>query len=325
MSSVYHHAVLLNAQAARVDAHVVSRVREMVDPADVFVCRNLQDVPGAITEIVARRYDTVFTAGGDGTVHHFLNSLGNTPYPRVGILRLGTGNALAEMVSSGDGLGDLRGYVTNPSRDVRSLPLCQAEGERFAFGGVGLDATVLRDYKTVRATLGVVSRLPGYIAAAFGLTIPRQVGRWIIGRRTTLRVTNLAAEARRIEVDGQGGTVTHSLGPGTVLYEGPAKACIFGTCPYYGYSLKALPFAGLDPAFFHLRVAALPIARMVVGLGPLWRGTLRHPGLRDFHVERVLVEMSEPFPYQVAGDFRGMRDRLEISLSEKCVDLVRFI
>lgn len=332
MSSESHFAVLLNPNARRVRDAVRDRITELVDPDDVFVSHDEREAEAIAATIRARGYDTVFTGGGDGTVTQFINTLPQGDHTRIGILRLGTGNAMAEIVSSGDPMSDLRTYVDNPSSDSYDLHLCEADGTRFAFAGLGLDAAILNDFEALRSRFGrgpmrkLVQNIGGYLAATFGITVPRMLGRWARRQQTLVRVTNLGADAHAIASDGHsGGQLGRAFAAGEVMYEGPVNGVLFGTCPFYGYRLKALPYAGVDPTRFHLRLSNVPTARLIAGMHSLWKGTLQHPGLLDFHAQRVKVELSEPMPYQLAGEPRGFREELEVGLSGEHVDLVRFI
>ena len=325
-------AVLLNTNAQRVDARVTRRVGELVEPGDVYVSGTPEEASQVVRAISNGGYDTVFTCGGDGTVTDFINRYaeGVEDSPKLGILSFGAGNAMSQMVSSGDPLSDLRQFIANPSSDTTSLPLCQAEGTRFAFASLGLDAQVLADYQRLHAGFGRMSggveNLGGYIAAAVGLTLPRLVARSVLRRSLKVRVTNLGQSAFKIErtADG-GGSVGQPVGPGEVLYEGPANRTVFGTCPFYGFGVAALPFAGLDRDRFHLRVSNVHPARMLLGLRGLWKGTFQHSALHDFHVERVHLEFNEPVPYMCAGEVQGLRRSMTIGMSERSVDLVRFL
>ena len=321
-------AVLLNPHARRVNSQVRGRVEELVDPEHVYVSESLGRADELIEHIVDRGYGTVFSGGGDGTAHRLFDGLPAQDWPRVGILRFGTGNGLAQMVSSGNPFCDLRTHLSNPSQDSYRLGLCEAEGVRFAFAGIGLDAAILNDYNLLRRSFGAFFRsiqsLGGYLLATFGITAPRLISRRIRGIETEVRVTNLG-HASRIEVGPDGGRVTREYGPGDVLYEGPIRGSLFGTCPYYGYNLKVLPFAGVDPNRFHLRLVNVPTHELVLSARKVWKGTLMHGGLHDFHVDNVHLEFSEPMPYQLGGEPRGMRDEITITMSGRAVDLVRFI
>ncbi|MGM0579000.1 MAG: diacylglycerol/lipid kinase family protein [Myxococcota bacterium] len=324
-------AVLLNPNARRVSRNVFDRISDIVDPGDVYVSKDEASAPALVEQIVEKGYGTVFTGGGDGTVTRFINMLPEERSPRVGILKLGTGNAMAEIVSSGDPLVDLSTFASNPTNDDFQLSLCEAEGTRFAFAGLGIDGWVLNDYRAMKERFGdgplrpLLQNVGGYLAAAFAVTVPRMVKRWMKRHKTEVRVRNVGGPAYSIVQDDLGGHVGRTFAPGDVIYEGPVNNVMFGTCPFYGYGMKALPYAGLDPRRFHLRLSNLPVGKIVTSLPSLWRGALRHPGLMDFHVDRVHVEFSEPMPYQLAGEAMGYREELTIGMSQKALELVRFI
>ena len=196
MTTDTEYAVLLNANARRVSDGVCDQIAEIIDPAHVFMSNDAFEASEAIQRILDLGYGTVFTAGGDGTVHQFINSVKDLEdIPRIGVLGLGTGNALAEIVSSGDPLSDLTSYVANPSDDTYSLPLCEAEGTTFAFGGVGIDAHILNDFFRLNERFDgtpaqrVFRNVGGYVAATFAMTIPRLMGHWMQGRKITQRNT----------------------------------------------------------------------------------------------------------------------------------------
>ena len=330
MSATTPFAVLLNTNARHVSLRSLDQVGEFVDPEHVFLSESPEQADSMTASILERDYQTVFTAGGDGTVTRFINNMSHrNDSPRIGILRMGTGNAMAEIVSSGNALADLRTFVANPSRDTYHLPLCQAEGTQFAYAGLGLDAALLHDYRSLKQRCGRFGRpihnMAGYLAAALGITIPRLIARRFKRRDQIVRVTSLGTYANRIAAGPTGGSVVESFGPGTVLYEGPMRAVMFGTCPFYGYGLKALPFAGVDPTRFHLRVSNVSAARVALGMHKVWKGNFTHPQLYDFHVGRVRLEFSEPVPYQLAGEVMGTRQVLEVGLADRAVNLVRFI
>lgn len=328
LSNSHSVAVLLNPNARWVDRKLAQRVQELVDPADVFISDDPRKAQEITAEIARRGYETVFTGGGDGTATNFINAQyerGNSA-ARVGILKLGAGNAMSEIVSSGDAVSDLRQFVANPSNDTTPLALCEAEGTRFAFAAMGLDAQILSDYRKLHAKMGraVENRL-GYFAAAVGGTMPRMLADWFKGRKIDVRVVNTGGDAYAINPDGRGnGTVGEAFGEGEVLYEGPMNRAVFGTCPFYGYRLRALPFAGIESKRFHLRIGAVGASKMLVGLRSLWRGTLRHPDLHDFHVQSVSLTFSEPVPYQMAGEGMGMREHIQVGMATRPVELVRF-
>jgi diacylglycerol kinase family enzyme len=306
-------AVLVNPNARRVDDDVQQRIADLVDPEHVYVSEHEADAGRLLDEIVEKGYGTVFAAGGDGTVTTVINQLPDDDGSlRLGILKLGTGNAMAEIVSSGKPMVDLRSYTANFPTDDYQLSLLECEGTRFAFAGLGIDAFILNDYQDLKDRYGAGPLKP---------LLQNMLGYFV----ATVKVINLGKEAYRVETDKKGGREAERIAPGEVIYEGSIQTVLFGTCPYFGYAMKTLPFAGVDPDRFHLRVCDVSFAGLLWSLRSLWRGTLRHKRMHDFQADRVLLQFSEPVPYQLAGEAMGYRKEVTVGISKRSVDLVRFI
>ena len=328
-------AIYLNANARRVSPDVVARIEDLVHPDDIFYCRSPEDAQVHAARILERGYATVFTGGGDGTVVELINALyaiaGGSPgarFPKLGVLSLGTGNALSRLVSSGSAIQDLKTYVSNPSSDEWPISLVRCEGRLFPFGSLGLDAEILADYERLKASVGdgplkpVFRNVGGYFLSFFAGSVPRLVGRAFRGGDVKVRVTNLGEVAHEL---GPKGESVRTIGQGEVLYEGPAKASMVGTIPIYGYGLRLLPFADTRPGFFQLRVADISALRALVNLWAIWRGTYRYEGMHDFHVTHVKVEWAHPVPLQMAGDLFAPRSEVEFQVVPDAVRLLRFI
>src|SRR5262245_23708976 len=109
-------AVVLNANARRVDAETQRWVRSVVPERDLFLSRRIEECPGIAREIVHAGFDAVLWGGGDGTFANGVaevvaatRALGRR-LPEMGVLRLGTGNAIADAIGAGkatpEGLAD---------------------------------------------------------------------------------------------------------------------------------------------------------------------------------------------------------------------------
>jgi hypothetical protein len=162
----------------------------------------------------------------------------------------------------------------------------------------------------------------GYFGALFMTTIPRRTAAHLRGVQSVVRVTTTTGEAWRANDDGSEG---ERFAPGTVLYEGPANCLIVGTCPYFGYGMKVLPFANQSSQFMQLRVIRLGLSSILANLKPVWQGTFRDEGILDFMVQGVHLEFEDEMPYQEAGDAMGYRREVDFHVSETKVNLLRFI
>ena len=327
-------AVLLNANAKQVDAGV-RRSLELVVPArDVFLSRSADEAHAIADTVVRRGYPTVFTGGGDGTFVGWVNQIldraerHGAPAPRFGVLALGTGNAVAEVVGSRQqgSVHHLAAFASGAARGVRRLDLLTCEGRRTPFAGVGIDAAVINDYNWLKGTLRgtalapLASGVPGY-----GLAVAlRSAPRYLLERRPTYcEVVNLGRPAHRL--DGRGRQLGPPIGHGELLYAGPCMMAAASTVPFYGFGLKAFPFAQSRPGMLQLRLAtALSVPTVVWNLQRIWSGDFEHPGLVDFHAERVRVQFERPMPLQVGGDAQGWREELTFGMAPRPVELVDF-
>src|SRR5512133_1979383 len=170
-------AVLLNAN--QVNATVRRALSLVVPDEHLFLSRSPAEANVIADEVVARRYRTVFTGGGDGTFVAWVNRILESAErraarpPRFGVLALGTGNALAEAVgASRRHAHDLARYVRGEVDGVRRLDLLTCDGRRTPFAGVGLDAAVVNDYNWVRGRLAETPlRKLGLGGAGYGLAV----------------------------------------------------------------------------------------------------------------------------------------------------------
>jgi diacylglycerol kinase family enzyme len=334
-------AVLLNANAKRVDEKVHRALSHVVPEGDLFLTRTFEEARAVARTVVDRRYPTVFTGGGDGTFVGFLNEIHNVldrrrtgplprgRAPRFGLLKLGTGNALAGLCgassASTEGLvDDILRARAGEVPGVLKLELLQTEGKRSPFAGVGIDAGILNHYMEIRRAaakgpLGnLLSGFGGYAVAIAGRSIP-----------SFLTQTNPRMEVRsrgfaqRVGPDGK--PVGCALGPGALLYEGPALIAAASTVPYYGYNLKIFPFAGSRRGMFHLRIANVPIAKIIPNIYPaLWNGTWFPEGMFDFLAEDVEIRLDRKAPFQIGGDAEGYRDYVRFTLWKNTVELLDF-
>jgi diacylglycerol kinase family enzyme len=318
-------AVLLNANAKRFNRRVVSRIGAVVPNRDIFVSRTREEANAAARQILERGYPTVCTGGGDGTLVQFVTSaheiLGARPgaitnAPDIGVLKLGTGNAIASYVGAGTVEDDLRKMRAGLAPLRAPLPLIEADGTLCHFVGMGVDAAIINDYNETQAKW--LSGGLRYFASVLSRSVPRQLT--TRRQRPIVRIVNRGRPAFRCGPSGElaGEPIPH----GAVLYEGPMTLVGASTTPFYGYGMRIYPFAGQQAGRVQLRVAHSGVFEILSRLPALWNGTHRSATIHDFWIDAVDFEFSRPAPLQVAGDPRGYRERLSIRLSERSVQLV---
>ena len=224
---VLKRALLIANPASRRGGRLIEAARQAIVAAGM-TCDEMQtERTGHAAELATahgRRYDVVFTLGGDGTAMEVAGALAGTGVT-IGVLPGGTGNLLARA------LGIPRN-VTKAVRalaqgDVRQIDLGVVLGHRFAVAaGVGIDASMVAETPAwMKRRLGVLA----YTIIAF-----RAAMRAVLLRRFFLA---------RIEVDGEiierraaavlfanfGAILENriSFGPDIVVDDGLLDCCIF--------------------------------------------------------------------------------------------------
>lgn len=319
-------AVMLNANAGRVRKKHARLVRELLPDAFLLWTRSLEEANDGVEALLESGVETVFAGGGDGTIIDIANRLLRyRDIPRLGVLRLGTGNALATWVGARSVADDLAAWARGQPYEEVPMRLLEADGERFPFAGLGWDAAALNDYKQLKermeatALRGLSQQLWVWLAAIFGSTVPRMAVERV-APLARIRVTR--GEAWRVNLAGE--RMGAAVPEGGLLYEGPAHLCAFSTTPYYGYAIHMFPHATRVASHMHLRVSAMDVSTVVNEIHRLWTGELVHDKLHDFVAEQVEVHYERPVPYQVGGDARGVRERINVGLSALSMPVLRF-
>lgn len=334
-------AVLLNANARKVDARVVKSLSHVVPEEDLFLSRSPLDARRIAQTVLERGYPLVFTGGGDGTFMGFVNEIirqtegrgrfAGQPLPRFGVLKLGTGNGLASFVNASSSRGDglLHDVVRARSGEVsgvRQLDLLMVDGQRAPFAGLGVDGKLLNDYIWVKENLGkgffkkVMTGSGGYFSAVAFKTVPHYLmnSTWV-----ECEIRNTAtSEAYRLGPDGS--PVGEPLAPGAVLFRGKLMMAAAATMPFYGYGFRMFPFANHRRGYMQLRLGQLSAPNILAHLPKLWTGRWFPEGIQDYHAKEVTIRFAQPMPFQVGGDAAGYREEVKLAVAPESVDLVDF-
>lgn len=327
-------AVLLNGNAKQVDRQLRGALQRVVPADDLFFSRSHEEARRIAETVIERGYQTVFTGGGDGTFVSWVNAIldhaadRRVPAPRFGVLALGTGNAVAEVVGARRDahLEHLTSYARGNARCYRRLDLLVCNGRRTPFAGIGIDAAVINDYNWLKGALAdtalasLATGVPGY-----GLAIAlRSAPRHMLERTAPYcEIVNQGGPAYRL--DARGRRIGRAIGHGELLYAGPLMLAAASTVPFYGFGLKAFPFADTSPGLLQLRlVTQVPVPALIWNLQRVWSGNFEHPGLLDFHADRISVRCDRPVPLQVGGDAEGAREEVTFGIAPVPVELVDF-
>lgn len=332
-------AVLLNANARRVDARVVKALSLVVPEQDLFLSRSQLDCRRIVQTVLERQYPMVFTGGGDGTFQGFVNELfrqlesrgrfASQRAPRLGVLKLGTGNGLAHYVAAGGGeaglVRDVKRALAGEVPNHRRMDLLMVDGQRTAFAGLGVDARLLNDYVWVKQNLGkgllkhVLSGPGGYFSSVAFKTVPHYLTHptWV----ECEVINGQAGEAWRM---GPTGPVGEPIAPGETIFKGELMMAAAATMPFYGYGVKMFPFAGERRGMMQLRLGQLRATSILANLPKMWAGRWFPKGMHDFHARELHIRFSQPMPFQVGGDAVGYRTEVKLSMAPESVELLDF-
>ena len=318
---------ILNANARKTTDAAVAALRGVLPAADVVHTRCIEEVEDTLARHDVAQRPLLLCGGGDGTVSALLSRLEQVDRTPIGVLRLGTGNGLANVLGSGSYrtiVDQLPGLALPPP--TRRFDLVAVEGRRSHFAGTGWDARILADYRRNFSERSGRARrfhesFAGYLWALFTITIPEEHRLLRAEGQPEVEVTNLGPAAMRADAEGR---PMQMIGghTGAVLYRGPSSVASCATSPEWGFRFRAHPNAQASPGWLNLRVYDRPVLEAVRNIGALWRGKHPQPGMHDFFVQRVRMRFSRPVPFQIGGDPVGMREEVEMSIAPVGVQLV---
>ena len=318
--------VLLNRHARGVRESTAKRLKAAAPAASVVLTHTREEAEDAVRDALSRGFRRIVAGGGDGTVCAVATTIRNQvnelreknpglALPELGVLKLGTGNAVADVLGGRNPADDLRRMAAHHAPTTTDLDLIDCEGVQAPFVGFGYDAQILNDFIAMKNAARpalvkkIVGTQPGYLLAAFGMSVPKQMVR---KRDAEVRVINAG---RRVFQATKNGLVPVDVAPGALLYEGPVRMLSAGTVPFYGFKFRMFPFARKMSGLMQLRVATTGIAEAVGHLPGIWKGTYQGASINDFLVEAVQVRFSEATPFQVGGDAAGYRREITFGVA----------
>lgn len=323
-------AALFNGRARQVSPRVVKQFRKALPDALVLVSHDAAEALEHAKTIAAARPRLVLSGGGDGAAMMLLNLLrqvGMTPFPPLGVLRLGTGNAWSRALGAGPvaQMAEYLPHLTWPL-PTRRFHLLEVEGRLCHFAGVGWDALILNDYRRNLEDLAAVPvagkllrrygvGFPGYVASLARYSVPRELFHSHQRPRCTLH----PAGEEVFQLDAEGRPHRVSTDP---LYDGVVSICGGSTVPEFGFGLRAFPYATTLPGMLNVRIYANSVLKALGEVRELWRGKKPTDGMFDFFSRRLVLRFNRPMPFQIGGDPEGEREEFLLELSEHSVDAV---
>jgi diacylglycerol kinase family enzyme len=291
---------------------------------------NFRQADRTVSKILDRGYEVVFTGGGDGTVVYLINAVEQAirdgkvtreEAPIIGVLRMGTGNALATAVGANEITKDLNALRSGASLLVQPFEMVSDSDSLFPFAGFGWDARILNDYDWFKgrvkntAVENYTTGLLGYVASIGVRTIPQSIAE----DRPYIEVVNRGEEA--YEVD-QRGRILETYKKGETLYSGTTRISAISTSPYWGYNIRMFPAADRKEGYASLRIFDGTITEILTHLPSFWRGYINESSMSDFLVSNVHIDLEHNgAAYQIAGDPEGHVDAIDWHVSPHAIPL----
>nr|HEX4318591.1 diacylglycerol kinase family protein [Kofleriaceae bacterium] len=311
---------IVNGNARRARGRAAAKLERAL-PGGVHVSRSLDHARSLIRAEIARGVDLVVLGGGDGTIVMGLTLVAEAcrgagkPEPAIGVLRLGSGNAIADALGAGDDPeADLRALAAGGGA-WRALPMLDVLGVRAPFVGVGVDAQLLEDHEAVGR---VVDRVPGGRllggGARYALAIAlRSMPRFALGERALATVTNAGSPA--IEM-ASGGATGRELPRGHVLWRGACTLVAGSTIRYFGFGLEMFAFARTRDDRFQLRCGDAGFGEIVRSTPAAFRGDYFSDSVRDFLCDRVTIELDREVAVEAGGELLGRHRQIELAIAK---------
>lgn len=319
--------ILVNANAKRGGRRIAVQIARALPGATVRLTRSIQEVEGWLRTVVANGTSSIrciLSAGGDGSAVTLLNALDRVvpkgkPFPPIGALPLGTGNAWAHALGARKLDACVRALARHHALvPTRRYALLECDGVLTFFGGCGWDAQVLDDYRQQveqSPSSRIAKSVWGYVTAMLTRTVPKT----LLHGRPHVIIENLGDEVYVID---EGCRLKRLEGArrGTILYDGMASVAGAATCPEFGYGFKAYPFAERLLDLLNVRLYDQKALSAVYDIPKLWRG--QHPlaGMQDWFATEVRMTFSRPVPLQIGGEAIGSRLTVEFKKSDRSVD-----
>lgn len=311
---------IVNENARRLGGRLRGKLERAL-PGNVRFTSSLDDARTTIRAEIKRGCDLIVLGGGDGTVVMGLTLLAEAcrgagrAEPAIGILRLGSGNAIADTVGATDDvLDDLERLARGAGRR-RRVPMLEVLGVRAPFVGVGVDALLLEDQEAVGRIVDrvpVARRLLGG-ASRYALSVAlRSVPRFAAGDRPHARVTNAGAPAIEMRRTGPTGREESA---GQLLWEGDCTLVAGATIPFFGFGLKMFAFAGARDGRFQLRCGDSGLFEILRSAPAAFRGEYFSERVADFLCDRVTIELDRETAVEAGGELLGRHRHVELSLA----------
>ena len=314
--------IVVNANAKRGGRRIAVQIARALPAASVRLTRSIHEVEAWIRTLKDPR--CILSAGGDGSAVALLNALDRVvpagePFPAVGALPLGTGNAWARALGARKLDTCIRALAKHDGpMPTKRYGLFTCNDVLTFFGGCGWDAQILDDYR-LQLEASPSNRISksawGYLTAMLARTLPKTL---FYGRPHVI-IENLGTDVYTVTPDSKVVRLP-DVGRGAILYEGIASCAGAATCPNFGYGFRAYPFAERLLGFMNIRVYDQKAGTAVMDIPKLWKGLHPLRGMTDWFATEVRMTFSRPMPLQIGGEAIGSRLTVDFKTSPRTVN-----
>lgn len=319
-------AIVLNGNARAVDDRLVATLQKLARDETVYVSHSPEQSRFIARSIVHRGFDIVVCGGGDGTVTRVISDVAaQRPrrMPAFSVLRLGTGNAMADALGAARGTRGMNRDLARIREGERSeMRLLRVEKQLTPFCGVGIDAKILEDYQSLRRSFAATPLRGLYEGPlGYGMAIATRT-LWHYALRDAMPhvvIRNEGATAYALDLEGR--AIGRPLPRGEVLYRGPVMLAAASTIPFYGFGCRMFPQVDRRADRFQLRVGCPSPAEVLGKLPAVLNGRFQSSRLWDFACTAVSIACEGGAAAQLGGDLLGRRRYLHIGM--QAVDVVR--
>lgn len=332
-------AVVLNRNASRVNNQVLRGLASIIGKENIYYTKKVDQVEGAVADILERGFDLIFCGGGDGTIvgvvtaavdvsSRIVSNGGPISIPTIGILKMGTGNAWAWATGVDGGLKQIERIRNGEEYSKATFDLLSVKGRLCPFAGMGIDAQVLNDYYDLMRKLhkSPLKRffvgLNGYIFSSLTKSIPAVKAMTKGGKSPEVEITFTGDKTFKLNRKGHFESLEDVMDGAVFRSRANIVAC--GTIPYFGYAFRAFPLAEAMSGTMHLRIANVRPAEAIRNVPRLWRGTYNGPEFIDFLTDAVNIKFDREMPLEVGGDPHGYTSEIDFEVPEFKVNVISY-
>jgi diacylglycerol kinase family enzyme len=318
---------IVNANARRLRGRM-RRKLEAALPGGVRFTGSLDEARAVVRAEVARGVDLIVLGGGDGTIVMGLTLIAEAcrgqgrAEPAIGVLRLGSGNAIADTLRAGEDVVAELGRLGRGEGSWRALPMLDVLGVRAPFVGMGVDAQLLEDQEVVGRVVDFIPGARRFVGGGtrYALSVAlRSMPRFAVRARAKVVATNLGAPAIEMARTGPTG---REVGAGAQLWSGECTLVAGATIPYFGFGLKMFAFTNMRAGRFQLRCGDAGLFEIMRSAPAAFRGEYFSDHVRDFLCDRVELALDADVAIEAGGELLGRRRQVELALAAAPVTFV---